>query len=379
MTKPTTKPNQQILDEAAEWFVTLREGEADVAVNAEFDAWLSRSPEHVRAYLDVVAIWTDVPGVSADSTGDASALIAKARAEDNVRELVRPSNPSAIREEKDNLSRTVPKPAPPVHASPANNAKRRPFLLAASVLIASLAGGITWWQLNRAPTYETEVGEQRSITLADGSRVDLNSQSRIRIRFSDTERAVDLQYGQGLFSVAKDPNRPFVVRSDTTSVRAVGTQFDVYRKPTGTTVTVLEGKVEVDDVRRTDRAERADEGRHERGDDRATGRGPIALVAGEQVTVHAGEVVQPKAVNVTTATAWTQRQLIFESASLADVAQEFNRYNTQPLVIDDAQLEDFHISGVFSSADPASLLRFLREQPEISVEEKDSEIRISKR
>ncbi len=82
-------------------------------------------------------------------------------------------------------------------------------------------------------TYATGIGEQRSIVLADGSTVDLNSRSKIRIRFSSERRGVELIEGQALFKVAKDHARPFVVDSDGTRVRAVGTQFDVYRKRRG--------------------------------------------------------------------------------------------------------------------------------------------------
>ncbi len=83
------------------------------------------------------------------------------------------------------------------------------------------------------------------MTLADGSTIDMNARSRIRIRFSKHARDVDLLDGQALLTVAKDSARPFTVSSDYTRVRAIGTQFVVYRRRSGTTVTVLEGKVSV--------------------------------------------------------------------------------------------------------------------------------------
>ena len=81
---------------------------------------------------------------------------------------------------------------------------------------------------------------------------------------------------------------------------------------------------------------------------------------------------------IASATAWTQRQLVFESASLADVADEFNRYNEKQLIVGDPRLETFHVSGVFSSTDPASLIRFLRARPELRIVETASQIRIEK-
>jgi transmembrane sensor len=82
--------------------------------------------------------------------------------------------------------------------------------------------------------------------------------------------------------------------------------------------------------------------------------------------------------NIASATAWTQRRLVFESASLADVADEFNRYNDRQLIVGDRRLETFHVSGVFSSTDPASLIRFLRARPELRIIETESQIRIEK-
>jgi len=70
---------------------------------------------------------------------------------------------------------------------------------------------------------------------------------------------------------------------------------------------------------------------------------------------------------------------VFDSSPLAEVAEEFNRYNTRQLVIENPQLADFHVSGVFSSVDPTLLLRFLRTQPDLVVEETDREIRISRK
>ena len=89
------------------------------------------------------------------------------------------------------------------------------------------------------------MGEQRSIQFEDGSTVDLNSRSKIRVKYSKQERDVELIEGQALFHVAHDTSRPFIVAVGATRVRAVGTQFDVYKKSNGTVVTVVEGRVAV--------------------------------------------------------------------------------------------------------------------------------------
>jgi transmembrane sensor len=105
------------------------------------------------------------------------------------------------------------------------------------------------------------------------------------------------------------------------------------------------------------------------------------LSAGQQVTValNADEPLKPQPASVDTATAWTQQKLVFRASSLPEVAQEFNRYNKRQLVIADAALVTFRISGVYSSTDPALLLTFLREQPGIRVEETESSFIITQR
>jgi transmembrane sensor len=181
--------------------------------------------------------------------------------------------------------------------------------------------------------------------------------SKIRIRYSAHERTVDLLQGQALFQVAKDTIRPFVVHSGQTGVRAVGTEFDVYRKADGTIVTVVEGRVAV---------LRTPESRNF----------SSLLSAGEQITVSPTAARKTLHPNLAGATSWTQRRLVFDSASFAEVADEFNRYNERKLVIDPSALGTLHVSGVFSSTDPASLIRFLRDRPGLRVTETPTQIRI---
>ena len=90
-------------------------------------------------------------------------------------------------------------------------------------------------------------------------------------------------------------------------------------------------------------------------------------------------VSQPAPANVAAVTAWTQRKIIFQGAPLSEVVDEFNRYNTRRLVIGDQEVKSIKISGVFSSSDPDSLLRFLRELPNIKIHETDHEILISRK
>lgn len=176
----------------------------------------------------------------------------------------------------------------------------------------------------------------------------------------------------------------------------MGTRFDVHKKRGGTVVTVVEGRVAVLRAGTTLTGVPDDLGNGaSRANISATGTSGTAalltealsgdtststifIAAGEQVTVTPKTIEKSVHPNIATATAWTQRQLVFESKSLADVAEEFNRYNERQLIIEDPELYDFHISGVFSSTDPVPLIRFLRQRPEVKVIETAAEVRIVK-
>lgn len=359
--------NRQILDEASAWFVDFRVGDVDAAARGRFDQWVRCSPEHIRAYMEIARTYVELPSLKSDTRIDVDALIASARADANV--VLHDLLPTSISE-----------------ARPRRRTSLRPRALAACLAIASLAGAAGGWLwLHRYSTYSTEIGENRSITLADGSIIDLNARSQIEVRFSKAERQVDLVEGQALFEVAKDSARPFIVRSDGAVVRAVGTEFDVNRNGSGTTVTVVEGRVAV--LSEQARPSAFAPARTEAGTAansvppraRLAALGATYVSAGEQVTVTLLAVTQPKQADVAAATAWTQHRLIFDATPLSDVVDDFNRYNPRPLVIDDGALNDFHVSGVYTSTDPASLIRFLREQPGIEVTETDDAVHISRR
>ncbi len=421
------KFNTQIYEEACEWFIECRAGDLDDSARSEFDRWLRKSPEHQSAYLEITAIWNEGPALDPANRWNLDTLIAQA-AEDsgNVVALERTSRPNGntpqpisngtpVRSLSSSLSVESPRQAPRSQASKrapsAGHHTRRFSAIAASLLLVTAALAI--YLLVPRGVYATALGEQRSLVLNDGSTVQLNSLSKIRIRYTEHERTVDLLQGQALFHVAKDAVRPFIVYSRQTRVRAVGTQFDVYRKADGTTVTVVEGRVAIlgvpeptdsstllpqapraglaavpapdkksrrpnNDVETALPRSQGDSPPNPSPGTAVSGEGAIFLGAGEQITVTDKTAHRTPHPNLAGAIAWTQRELIFDSASLADVAQEFNRYNERKIVIDPSVHDDFHVSGVFSSTDPASIIRFLRERPGLRVTETPSEIRIEK-
>ena len=408
--------NAQIYEEATLWLIEHREKSLSAKQRREFDNWLRQSPHHVRAYLEISAIWEDVPALDANWNPTASQLIDRARNEENVCSLAESARTPVI---ADSAWRRF-------SSTKRGGAWREVsmrFVAVSAVFLVAIVG-VAIWNVISGSTYSTGIGEQRSIVLADGSIVELNSRSRLRIRYTAAQRDIDLIEGQALFRVAHNAARPFVVHSGAVNVRAVGTEFDVYKKRVGTIVTVVEGKVAVlasalplrqdFPAPREDRADGHNDSQPERS---ATGEAsgaataadaidppdaarstrrsvPLAgsnvggqailLAAGEQLTVSNAKSATgsagagPQRTNVAAATAWTHRSLVFESMPLAEVAEEFNRYNSRQLVIVDPELTHIRISGMFSSEDPALLLKFLKTQPELSINETETEVRISR-
>ena len=407
-----SKMNTQIYEEACAWFVECRAGDLGDAGQRDFDRWLRKSPEHLSSYIEIAAIWDQ--GLTLDPNGKFSidTLIEHARnaGDDNVVPLTSArlvttdaiSTPQALRTESTPASTAIlteeTAPRKPKFT------RRQRFAMAASIAAVAILVGTLGLLEALSPVYATALGEQRSIQFEDGSTVELNSRSKIRVNYSKMERDVELIQGQALFHVAHDTARPFIVAVGATRVLAVGTQFDVYKKFNGTVVTVVEGRVAVYAARRGLLPETSGTALTLPVAPRAPAPGSAStrkhavdptsiassttvdprdssslfVAAGEQVTVTADAAQMSTNPSILSATAWRERQIVFESATLSDVAEEFNRYNQRQLVIEDPTLYGFHISGVFSSTDPDSLIKFLRQRPGVTVTETGGKIRVER-
>lgn len=358
MVSRTSSLRPDTMAEAAAWFVEFRAGDATPALRGRFEKWLRRSPEHIQAYLEIAAGWSELPTADPEGRIDLQELIVRARGSSDGDVVRLPRSTSA--------SRSTPHRA-------------RRLALVASLATITLLIGAGSWLLAQRGIYSTGTGEQRTLVLADGSTVILNALTTIRVRMSKNDREIDLLRGQAFFHDVHEPDRPFIVRSGDTAVRAVGTQFDVDRKSEGMVVTVVEGLVAV----AQSPAEPYHEGRTASfmADARHSFRDltPVLVSAGQQVIVLADDVRPPKRVDVAVATAWLHKQLVFDDTPLEKVAEQFNLYSTRRLVIADPDLRLVGISGVYSSADPDSLIGFLRAQPNLRVVETETEIRVSER
>ncbi len=345
------EPNAAIFAEATGWLVDFREGCVDAAGSRRFSDWLRRSPDHIQAYMEAAALWGDIPKLAAGMDVNVEAIVAQACAQSNVTALI--GADSRVRADFSAPSGN--------HADRIRTTLRRWTLAAAVMTVAIISGLIAWREVGRGSVYLTGIGEQRVIALPDGSAIELGARSRVRVDFTDRERDVELLAGQALFSVAKDPARPFIVAANVTRVRAVGTQFDVDRRTSGTTVTVLEGRVAVSASLRSSRRARPSQG---------SGQTAILVAAGEQLTLPDAidaEEPHPHGVETLTGAELLGHTLTFDDAPLSDVVEEFNRYNEKQIVLADPALGSLRISGVFAATKPSSLLRFLSEQMQLDV------------
>ena len=341
-----------IAQEAADWLVAL--ADADAQTRKAFAAWLRLSPEHVKEFLCVSAIWGMLPELS--SQPSIEELVGAAATEPNVVALPDRDQSEARRTRTRTPTR---KPRREPRSTPGRSSSRARWMgRAAGLLVAVAVGAIL---LISPPAedpdlYATVTGEQSSIPLPDGSLVTLNTRSMMRIAYSDEYRDVHLGDGEALFDVAKDTGRPFRVITEQAVIEAVGTQFSVRKGIDEVTVTVVEGLVEVSRKAGGAKAEMLVDG--EPYAERSSQ--PVRLEVGQQAQVKSG-VAKPVVVDVSVekAIAWRQHRLVFEALPLKHVIEEFNRYNDPPTAIEDKELESLPISGVFRSIDRDSFLQFL--------------------
>jgi transmembrane sensor len=376
--------NHQISEEAAEWLVEFRTGPVRTSVRKEFDAWVRASPEHLRAFIEMAVVWRESGALDPQRRLDVEELIARDRRDSKLVDL---SSHRARSEGAVPLDHTGGDMAPRVTREGGRAGKqplrwrlRTGWLAAAAALFGALVGGsllmeriLSSGARISGQTYSTDVGERRSVYLPDGSSVLLDSRSSLQVDFTATARRVRLVHGQALFSVVHDPQRAFLVRAGATVIRDVGTQFDVKQRPDDTVVTVVEGRVAV--LARAPSVLPAVTA--PAGNRRSAYRDrPLMVSAGEQVDMLAGNF-SPQLVHVSVGSvvAWTRDQVVLESATLAEAAREFNLYSNRRIVAQDLGASPLRLSGVFVT-NPDFLLRYLRERPDISITETDSEIDI---
>lgn len=306
----TSMANEQDRDlaEAGAWLARLQREDVSERDGLEFEAWLEAAPDNRAAYARAVALWHEFEAAAPQIQDELAAI--------ERREIQR------LR----------------------SGATRRWWMgaggmaVAAGLAIAVLPGVVG--QQATAETYATGKGERKRITLADGSIVDLNAETKLSVTYARNERKLQLAEGEAIFDVAHDADRPFTVATANRVVRVLGTQFDVRNRQGELTVTVARGKVQV----RPTRAQSA-------------GRS-FTLIPGQRLEVASTGHEELQAVDPQEAFSWRAGRLIYRGEPLANVVADLNRQYVEQIEISDPELGKMPITGVIVLDDqPAVVAR----------------------
>lgn len=322
--------------EASEWIARLNAEDATPEDRARFEAWRLAHPRHARAYEELAATWNAFvaagPLVRAVSFGQSMSAAASLRA------------------------------------------PRRPWYAAAAVVLAAalLAGGWFWTRLTPQPVFQTAIGEHATISLPDGSTLELNSNSLAREEYSAGARIIRLERGEAYFNVAHDTQRPFWVVGGGSWVRAVGTAFNVDLRSSDVLVTVSEGTVKVSPAEPFPSLTPSDG---------ALARLPVSVVtAGQQIDLR-GRTTAVRSLapdDLTRSVAWRSGTLYFENQPLSEVIDELSRYTSLRLIVEDPKLRDIPVGGTFqaSSQGVEALLRMLHDGFGLDLQREDGRVYI---
>jgi transmembrane sensor len=287
---------------AADWLIERQDRENWSAEDQDaLDAWIRQSPAHEVAFLRLEAAWGRSEKLSA-----LHRPVAEARA------------------------------------------RFSPLLLraAAVLVLAALIGGFAVTRLSHPQEriFSTPVGGRETISFADGSRIELNTNTVLRARMTTQERVVWLDKGEAFFQIKHDAAHPFVVMVGDRRITDLGTQFVVRREPTRLKVAVMQGRVWFDPADHQSPLQSA-----------MLTPGDVATVAADKMSVtHASPRALAKGLS------WRRGVLVFDNTTLADAAAELNRYNREQLVIADPAIASETIGGTFGTNDIEAFARVAR-------------------
>ena len=305
---------------AADWLAREDRG-LDAAEQAAMQAWLQESTLNRVAYLRLKGAWN-----RADRLAALRAPMAKAASDDA-------SSYSGWRQ------------------------------LAAALVFLAISVTAAYYLLDRPPaavTYETQRGGTRQVQLADGSRMQLNTDTRLRAEVTGTSRTVTLVSGEAFFDVVHDEKRPFVVYAGNRRITDLGTRCSVYRNGDDVRVTVQEGRVRVDDL------------------DAPHGRASV-LTGGHAMIAHQAEmlVVAKSPEDIYSDLSWRNGLLVFNQQSLAEVADQFNRYNRQRIVVE-GKARRIRIGGSFKADNIDGFTALLHQGFGLTVNKRGDDIIVSR-
>jgi len=300
--------------QAINWLVRLRADDFSETEMVAFAEWLAQDHAHSEAFSAAESLFSEVVLAAKSPASDISARI----------------------EVQDNA---------PIVKLPPQRSAAKPYR---RWLVATLAMAAVWlfvvmlvmpkqahWLDNYLSDYHTETGELRAVQLADGSQLLLNTNSAVSVDFNASVRQITLHYGQARFTVAKDIQRPFQVRSDNLIVKALGTVFEVYQHPGEVSVTVQEHAVLAS----------------------VQAEGSVPVQQGQQLNYRSGgPLTKPETVELNQTSAWQQQRLFINDRPLGELLDELGRYRVGRVFLSDEKLKNLRVTGVFSLDKPEEVL-----------------------
>jgi transmembrane sensor len=308
---------RQILQEASAWIARLQADGVTAEDRARFESWRSSHPLHRRTFDELTGTWNRFTA---------------------VRPLVR-----AVA-----FGQSMNETAARAEADQARARSRRHLVAWAAVLAVVLVGfGVfAYLRPSRGRTYVTTIGEHATVSLPDGSTLELDGDSRARVDFSMRYRIVHLERGEAFLKVVHNAQRPFWVVGGGSWVRDVGTAFTVQLNVTGMRVTVSKGTVKVGAIAPLLREIPFQDAvlSHETAISVLTA-GHQAYISGTAVKIRA-----LSAAELARAISWRAQTLYFENAPLSEVAEELGRYTQLRLVVAGERLRDLPVAGTFEAS-----------------------------
>ncbi|MBS0538166.1 MAG: FecR family protein [Proteobacteria bacterium] len=281
-----------LIVEALRWLVLLRDDQTADGDREAFERWRRSDAAHEAAWQRAQAVWART-------------------------DILKPAfaRPGTVA--------TLPLPD---RSQPTAGMTRRRWLQAAAVAAVAAPAGYVASRSDLWADYRTSAGERRTLSLADGSTVELAGASALSVSFARDARRAELVTGEAFFSVAADPSRPFTVDAGGGRTRALGTAFNIKLAEDFATVTVAEHRVEV-----------------------STAGGTVELEQGQQVRYAGPRLEAPRSVDLRAVQGWRRDRLVFQDAPLGEVIADLERCRGGRIVLTDSRLRALPVTGVFDA------------------------------
>jgi len=291
-------PSEGVRAKAAAWVAQLHDEQRGADLDARVHAWLAESEDHRYAFDRMTRVWEQTKSIRMRARGDVAA---------------------------------------------ARTGRLRYFPWAATAAAVLVLAVVVAAHYRRGDALVTAIGQRQVQSLPDGTRVVLNTDTRIEVHYDKSARRVKLIHGEAWFEVSHRPAWPFLVNVDGEEIRALGTSFIVRHDDIqDLAVTLIEGRVSVAPIHPNDRVPFQD---------------PQILVSGQRFVIsrhHSAAVDRPEMSRVT---AWKRGQVEFEQTPLGDAVKEMNRYSTTQLAVADAEVAQLRIGGIFRAGDSQEFVR----------------------